>query len=95
MVSLSNNSMGETEYLKKRAQLYKQELDIILGHSKHQIPLGKEYCISCDPRFRLLQTPEKTRNNLLLQQQLNLKDNHLIFRRSFKFIKKTIKSLKI
>ena len=94
MVNLSNNSMGETEYLRERAQLYKQELDIILGHSKHQIPLGKEYCISCDPRFRLLQTSEKTHNNLLLQHQLDFKDNHLVFRRSFKSIKQYLSPLK-
>ena len=59
------------------------ELDLILNSSKRKVPLGREYCENCDPRFCLLQTPEKTRNNLLLQQQLTFKDGHIIFKRTF------------
>ena len=86
--------MGEAEYLKEKAKLYKTELDIIVGNSKYQIPLGKEYCISCDPRFKLLMSPEKTQNNLLLKQQLDFKNNRLIFRRSCKSIKQYLNPLK-
>ena len=86
--------MGEMEYLQEKAKLYKTELDIIIGKSKYQIPLGKEYCISCDPRFKLLMSPEKTLNNLLLKQQLNFKNNRLIFRRSCKSIKQYLNPLK-
>ena len=86
--------MGELEYLKEKAKLYKTELDIIIGKSKYQIPLGKEYCISCDPRFKLLMSPEKTLNNLLLKQQLSFKNNRLIFRRSYKSTKQYLNPLK-
>ena len=86
--------MGELEYLKEKAKLYKTELDIIIGKSKYQIPLGKEYCISCDPRFKLLMSPERTLNNLLLKQQLSFKNNRLIFRRSYKSTKQYLNPLK-
>ena len=59
------------------------ELDLILNSSERKAPPGRENCENCDPRFHLLQTPEKTRNNLLLQQQLSFKDGHIIVRNAF------------
>ena len=78
-----NDSEAHKLYLLKKAQAYKLELDLILNSSKRKVPLGREYYKNCDPRFCLLQTPEKTRNNLLLQQQLSFKDGHIIFRHAF------------
>ena len=79
----SNDSEAHKFYLLQKAQAYKLELDLILNSSKRKVPLGREYCENCDPRFCLLQTPEKTRNNLLLQQQLSFKDGHIIFKCAF------------
>ena len=79
----SNDSEAHKLYLLQKAQAYKLELDLILNSSKRKVPLGREYCENCDPRFCLLQTPEKTRNNLLLQQQLSFKDGHIVFRHAF------------
>ena len=79
----SNDSEAHKFYLLQKAQAYKLELDLILNSSKRNVPLGREYCENCDPRFCLLQTPEKTRNNFLLQQKLYFKDGHIIFRSAF------------
>ena len=62
-----NNSEAHKLYLLQKAQAYKLELDLILNSSKRKVPLGREYWENCDPRFRLLQIPEKTRNNFLSQ----------------------------
>ena len=78
-----NDSEAYKLYLLQKAQAYKLELDLILNSSKSQVPLRREYCENCDPRFGLLQTPEKTHNNLLLQQQLSFKDGHIIFSHAF------------
>ena len=78
-----NDSEAHKPYLLQRAQAYKLELDLILNSSKGKVPLVREYCENCDPRFHFLQTPEKTCNNLLLQQQLSFKDSHIFFRRAF------------
>ena len=55
-----------------------------LNSSKSNVLAGREYCENFDSRFWLLSTPEKTRNNLLLQKQLSFKDGHIIFNRPFK-----------
>ena len=78
----NNDSEAHKIYLLQRAQAYKLELDQILNSSKRKVLPGREYCKNCDPRFHLLQTPEKTRNNLLLQQQLYFENGHNIFKRT-------------
>ena len=70
-------------YLAQKAQSYKKELELILNSSKHTVAPGREYCENCDPRFKILSSPEKTRNNLLLQKQIRYKDGHVIFNRTF------------
>ena len=70
-------------YLTQKAQSYKMELEMILNSSKRNVLPGREYYENCDPRFKLLSTPEKTQNNLLLQKQLLFKDGHIIFNRAF------------
>ena len=67
----------------QKAQDYKRELELILNSSKITVPPGREYCENCDPRFKLLSSPEKTRNNLLLQKQITFKDGHIVFNRAF------------
>ena len=79
----NSDSEAHKIYLLQKAQAYKLELDQILNSSKRKVLPGRVYCENCDPRFRLLQTPEKTRSNLLLQQQLYFKDGHIIFKRAF------------
>ena len=44
---------------------------MILNSSKSNVLPGREYCENCDPRFKILSTPKKTRNYLLLQKQLS------------------------
>ena len=51
---------------------------------KYIIDVGREYCSHCDPRFKLFFSPEKTRNNLLLEKQITFKSNKIEFRRTFK-----------
>ena len=70
MSTENNNSEAHKLYLTQRAQSYKMELEMILNSSKSNVLPGREYCENCDPRFKLLSTPEKTWNNLLLQKQL-------------------------
>ena len=70
-------------YLAQKAQSYKKELELILNSSKHTVAPGREYCENCDPRFKILSSPEKTRNNLLLQKQIRYKDGHVVFNRTF------------
>ena len=83
MSTENNNSEAHKLYLTQRAQAYKRELEMILNSSKSNVLPGREYCKNCDPRFKLLNTPEKTRNNLLLQKQLSFQDGHIIFNRAF------------
>ena len=54
-------------------------LEMILNSSKSNVLPGREYCKNCDPRFKMLSTPEKTRNNLLLQKQLSFQNGHIVF----------------
>ena len=61
----TNHSEGHKEYLLQRAKDYKSELEMMLGSTKNIALPGREYSEHCNPRFRVLQTPEKTRSNLL------------------------------
>ena len=71
MSTENNNSEAHKIYLTQKAQAYKRELEMFLNSSKSNVLPGREYYENCDPRFKLLNTPEKTRNNLLLQKQLS------------------------
>ena len=81
----TENNLTEVHkmYLTQKAQSYKMELEMILNYFQSNVLPGREYCENCDPRFKLLSTPEKTRNNLLLQKQLSFKNGHIIFNRAF------------
>ena len=64
------NNLGINQYLKLSAKAYKADLLNILK-DKPVIPLGRENCSHCDPRFKLIFSPEKSRNNLLLEKQIS------------------------
>ena len=67
IMSLENdNSEAHKFYLAQKAQAYQMELEMILNSSKTNVLPGREYCENCDPRFKMLKTPKKTLNNLLL-----------------------------
>ena len=83
MSSENNFTEAHKAYLTQKAQSYKMELEMILNSTKSNVIPGREYCENCDPRFKLLSTPEKTRNNLLLQKQLSFKNGHIVFNRAF------------
>ena len=70
MTTENNYTESRKMYLTQKAQSYKMELEMILNSSKSYVLSDREYCENFDPRFKLLSTPEKTRNNLLLQKQL-------------------------
>ena len=57
----TENKISEAHklYLTQRAQSYKMELERILNSSKSSVLPGREYCENCDPRFKLISTPEK------------------------------------
>ena len=84
MVTELHASKGHQEYLTQRGKDYKAELEVILGNSRFQIPIGRDNCAHCDPRFKLVLAPEKTRNNMLLRDQVTFNNNHIIFSRDFK-----------
>ena len=48
------------------------------------IDVGRENCSHCDPRFKLIFSPEKSRNNLLLEKQISFQSNKIEFRHTFK-----------
>ena len=83
MSTENNFTEAHKAYLTQRAQSYKMELEMILNSSKSNVLPGREYCENCDPRLKLLSTPEKTRNNLLLQKQLSFESGHIVFNRAF------------
>ena len=93
MVTEPHTSKGHQEYLTQRGKDYKAELEVILGNSRFQIPIGRDNCAHCDPRFKLVLAPEKTRNNMLLRDQVTFDNNHIIFRRDFKPSFKTLNPL--
>ena len=83
MSTEKNFTEAHKAYLTQKAHSYKMELEMILNSSKSNVLPGREYCENCDPRFKLLSTPEKTRNDLLLLKQLSFKNGHTIFNRAF------------
>ena len=65
------------------AKAYKIDIQNILK-DKPAVDIGRENCSHCDPRFRLIFSPEKSRNNLLLEKQISFQSNQIEFRRTFK-----------
>ena len=78
MTSQESNSLGLDQYLKLNAKAYKLDIQNILK-DKPAVDVGKENCFHCDPRFRLIFSPEKSRNNLLLEKQISFKSNKIEF----------------
>ena len=83
MTNQESKSLGLDHYLKMNAKTYKIDIQNILK-DKPAVDVGRENCSHCDPRFRLIFSPEKTRNNLLLEKQISFKSNKIEFRRTFK-----------
>ena len=83
MTNQESRSLGLDHYLKANAKAYKMDIENILK-DKPVIDVGRENCSNCDPRFRLVFSPEKTRNNLLLDKQITFKSDKIEFRRTFK-----------
>ena len=48
------------------------------------VDIGRENCSHCDLSFKLIFSPEKSRNNLLLEKQILFKSNKIEFRQTFK-----------
>ena len=74
MTSQESKSLGLDHYLKINAKAYKIDIQNILK-DKPAVDIGRENCSHCDPRFRLIFSPEKTHNNLLLEKQISFKSN--------------------
>ena len=57
---------------------------------KPVVDIGRENCSHCNPRFKLIFSPEKSRNNLLLEKQISFKSNKIefrcIFKRNYKYL---------
>ena len=83
MTSQDPENLGLDQYLKLNAQAYKVDIQNILK-DKPIVDIGRENCSHCDPRFKLIFSPEKSRNNLLLEKQISFKSNKIEFRRTFK-----------
>ena len=83
MINQNQNILGLNQYLKLSAKAYKDDLMNILK-DKPVIPLGRENCSHCDPHFKLIFSPEKSRNNLLLEKQISFQSNRIEFRHTFK-----------
>ena len=75
MINQNQNNLGLNQYLKLSAKAYKADLLNILK-DKPVIPLGRENCSHCNPRFKSIFSPEKSRNNLLLEKNfISIKQN--------------------
>ena len=83
MANQEPENLGLDQYLKLNAQAYKIDIQTILK-DKHIVDIGRENCSHCDPHFKLIFSPEKSRNNLLLEKQISFKSNKIEFRRTFK-----------
>ena len=79
MTNQEPESLGLNQYLKLNAQVYKLDIQSILK-DKPVIEIGRQSCSNCDPRFKLIFSPEKSRNNLLLEKQISFKSNKIEFR---------------
>lgn len=94
MTSQDTENLGLDQYLKLNAQAYKVDIQNILK-DKPIVDIGRENCSHCDPRFKLLFSPEKSRNNLILEKQISSKSNKIKFRRTFKRNYKYLNTLRM
>ena len=78
MTNQESKSLGLDQYLKLNAQAYKIDIQNILK-DKPAVDVGRENCSHCNPQFRLIFSPEKSRNNLLLEKQISFKSNKIEF----------------
>ena len=83
MTNQEPKNLGLDQYLKLNAQAYKMDIQTILK-DKPVVDIGRENCSHCDPHFKLIFSPEKSRNNLLLEKQISFKSNKIEFRQTFK-----------
>ena len=83
MKAQEDHNLGLKHYLHLNAKAYKTDLLNILK-DKYVVPVGRENCSNCDPRFKLVFSPEKSRNNLLLEKQILFQSNKIKYRRMFK-----------
>ena len=82
MTNQKPKNLGLDQYLKVNAQAYKIDIQTMLK-DKYIIDVGREYCSHCDLRFKLIFSPEKSRNNLLLEKQISYQSNKIEFRCNF------------
>ena len=89
------------EYFYQTALLYKKDLqDLLKSQKLPEIVPSRLYCSNCDPRFKLLASPEKVRNNLLLAKQIRFRPDisriefRLDFKPSFEFLNPLLKESK-
>ena len=76
-------------YLEEQQASYESDLKFMLRDFtklNEDLDDGHRYCISCDPRVKILFSPKKTRNNILLSDQItyNQVNKVIQFRRNFK-----------
>ena len=74
-------------YHEQTAMMYEKDLqDLLKSQKLPELTPSRLYCSHCDPRFKLLSSPEKVRNNLLLEKQLRFRPDisRIEFRRDFK-----------
>ena len=83
MTNQDPENLGLDQYLKLNAQAYKIDLMNILK-DKPIVDIGRENCSHCDLHFKLIFSPEKSRNNLLLEKQISFQSNKIEFRQIFK-----------
>ena len=83
MTNENQENLGLKQYLKLNAQTHKNYLMNILK-DKPIVNIGRENCSHCDPCFKLIFSPEKSRNNLLLEKQISFQSNKIEFRQTFK-----------
>ena len=79
-------SHGMTLFYEESKNKFKHELELILSRNKLIPDIGQRYCSCCDPRYNLLNSPEKNLNDVLLDSQVNFRSdiNRIEFKRSFK-----------
>ena len=88
-------------YYEQTARLYKKDLqDLLKSQKLPDIAPSRLYCSHCDPCYKLLASPEKVRNNLLLAKQIRFRPDisriefRCDFKPSFEFLNPLLKESK-
>ena len=76
--------MGLDQYLKINAQAYRIDIQTMLK-DKYIIDVGREYCSHCDPRFKLIFSPEDEIAKLF--ESTKHKCLHILFSDGMYFLK--------